>query len=64
MNCGEPESPEHGYVMGQSFQFMDVVVVACDEGYTFSQNKYHMRCQADGAWEATNGICESMFLHG
>ena len=59
VNCGKPVSPDHGYVIGKDFLFMDVVVIQCDEGYAFSQKEDSMRCLADGIWEENLGVCES-----
>jgi CUB/sushi domain-containing protein len=33
VSCGQPESPEHGFVVGSEYSFESVIIYQCEPGY-------------------------------
>lgn len=54
--CGQPESPEHGIVVGSEYSFGSTVVYQCDPGYELEGNRERV-CQENRQWTGRVAVC-------
>uniref|UniRef100_H3AD23 Sushi, von Willebrand factor type A, EGF and pentraxin domain containing 1 n=1 Tax=Latimeria chalumnae TaxID=7897 RepID=H3AD23_LATCH len=59
VSCGKPDPPEHGKVIGTSYNFRDDVLYQCNVGYELQGNVERI-CQANKLWSGTQPECKKV----
>ncbi|XP_070563038.1 LOW QUALITY PROTEIN: sushi, von Willebrand factor type A, EGF and pentraxin domain-containing protein 1-like [Ptychodera flava] len=59
VECGEPSSPNNGFVSENAVTYGSVVHYGCDEGYNLKGSP-EIRCLADGSWSNQTPVCEKL----
>ncbi|XP_077904066.1 sushi, von Willebrand factor type A, EGF and pentraxin domain-containing protein 1 isoform X2 [Ictidomys tridecemlineatus] len=57
VSCGEPESPEHGFVVGTKYTFGSTITYQCEPGYVLEGNRERV-CQEHKVWSGGAATCQ------
>ncbi|MBZ3871168.1 Sushi, von Willebrand factor type A, EGF and pentraxin domain-containing protein 1 [Sciurus carolinensis] len=57
VSCGEPESPEHGFVVGSKYTFGSTITYQCEPGYELEGNRERV-CQENKQWSEGTATCQ------
>ena len=58
IDCGSPEKPRNGIIIGNDFKFGATVEYECTNGYMLVGVKSRY-CQEDGTWSSDSPFCKS-----
>ncbi|KAF7244662.1 Sushi, von Willebrand factor type A, EGF and pentraxin domain-containing protein 1 [Varanus komodoensis] len=58
-SCGNPQAPNHGTVVGNTYSYKDTILYKCDSGYELKGDAERI-CQADKQWSGASPVCKSI----
>ncbi|XP_051818518.1 sushi, von Willebrand factor type A, EGF and pentraxin domain-containing protein 1 [Antechinus flavipes] len=59
ISCGEPETPEHGLVVGTKYSFQSTIIYQCKTGYELEGDPERV-CQENKQWSGAAALCKKI----